>query len=246
MDYKDRTQRVESNNWVLVDMRDYESNTRHHKRKGDIRCKYSDQDSRRLIDAGILPSRAEGHGRQAPSVVFVHNEISSTRSSRRCDFNQSHPETPTSDEEEEEEAVPASAVLLRGREDDLPSPATPKKRGKSSSLSCCASSNAAIGIDFHHEVGWVPGPPPACTPPTITILARVKFWCPDKEVGYATPLDKKQTKQGVDVCLTAQCVAEAELKQPLRRDDIVKVTIDPTHVRPKVLPGGLKRATKGG
>ena len=81
-------------------------------------------------------------------------------------------------------------------------------------------------------------------PAAATILARVKLWCPVKEVGYVTPVDTSQTNQGVDVQLTAESVRE--LKRPLVRDELVEVTIDPPHVRPRVLLGGLKRANRAG
>ena len=256
MDYKDRTQRVQTDDWVLVVMRDYESNTRHHERRGEIRHKYSTQDVRRLSKAGALPERAAVHADS--SVVFVESESFFDDGSKACVAQQRYeydmPETPTSDEEdleEEQEAVPASAVFLRAREEDLPSPATTKKTQRSSDRT--ASSHNLTEIDFHHQVGWMPlsGPAPAAPlppppPKKITILARVKFWCPVKEIGYVTPVDKSRTKQGVDVCLTAECVREASLERPLRRNDEVEVTIDPTHDRPKVLPGGLKRLTTGG
>ncbi len=174
-------------------------------------------------------------------------------------YNYDMPETPTSDEEQEEqEDVPASAVFLHAREEDLPSPAAAKKSEKISNVG--AISHTVVGIDFHHEVGWIPAPilpthirpiwgqthsllPP---PQAITILARVKHWCPVTKKGWVTPVDKSQTKQGVDVELTFECVKEARFKTHLLRNDIVEVTINPMHDRPKVLPGGLKRASKGG
>ena len=186
--YKDRTQRVQTDDWVLVEMRDYESHTRHHERRGEICHKYSLQDARRLSKAGELPERAAD---QADSyVVFVESESTLDEGSRIRISKQRYyydmPETPTSDEEEleeEQEAVPASAVFLRMREEDLPSPATTKKTRRSSDSS--ASSHNLTEIDFHHEVGWMPssGPAPAASrpprrtlpppPKAITILARV-------------------------------------------------------------------------
>ena len=103
--YKDRTQRVQTDDWVLVEMRDYESHTRHHERRGEICHKYSLQDARRLSKAGELPERAAD---QADSyVVFVESESTLDEGSRmrvskqRCNYDM--PETPTSDEEELEE-----------------------------------------------------------------------------------------------------------------------------------------------
>jgi translation initiation factor IF-1 len=259
--YKDRTQRVQTDDWVLVEMRDYESHTRHHERRGEICHKYSLQDARRLSKAGELPERAAD---QADSyVVFVESESTLDEGSRmrisKQRYNYDMPETPTSDEEQEEqEAVPASAVFLHAREEDLPSPAAAKKSEKISNGG--SISHTVVEIDFHHEVGWIPAPIPPThirpiwgqthslppPPQAITILARVKHWCPYTKKGWVTPVDKSQTKQGADVELTFECVKEARFKTHLKRNDLVEVTINPMHDRPKVLPGGLKRASKEG
>ena len=53
------------------------------------------------------------------------------------------------------------------------------------------------------------------------------------------PEDKRQTKAGVDVKLSVECVAC--LKRLLLLDDVVEVIIDSRHDRPYVLNGGLRR-----
>ena len=70
-------------------------------------------------------------------------------------------------------------------------------------------------------------------------MGYVLFWDAAKGLGYAMPEDKRQTKAGVDVKLSVECVAC--LKRLLLLDDVVEVIIDSRHDRPYVLNGGLRR-----
>jgi len=230
--------------WVLVSMREYESDTQYHDRKGEIVLKYTPCQLRRLIKAGEISERrgSDSH------VVFVEQE----------DWNKDNacsPSSPTSQGSEGDQARDAvceTPKLLFAREEDLPSPATSKKCRRSS----CRAADPVIAVDFHHAVGFVPdrslpvavahaAPAPVLRslPTTastlVSIQARVKFWDQVSGMGYATPVDKSKTKGGVDVKLTAECVEG--LKKVLLRNDLVEVTIDPTHDRPYVMPGGLRR-----
>ena len=45
--------------------------------------------------------------------------------------------------------------------------------------------------------------------------------------------------QNPDVRWAVECVAD--LKRPLKRDDVVEITIDPRHDRPYVLGSGLRK-----
>jgi translation initiation factor 1A len=240
-----RGERVLAGGWVLVSMREYESDTQHYDRKGEIVLRYTPTQLRQLIKAGEISERASG----SDSVVFVEQD----------DWNKENagsPSSPTSDASEDDEArdaVSETPKLLFAREEDLPSPATSKKSRRSS----CRAADPLIAIDFHHAVGFladsslpVPVAQAASAPvlrslPTtastlVSIQARVKFWDQVSGTGYATPVDKSKTKGGVDVRLTAECVEG--LKKVLLRNDLVQLTIDPTHDRPYVMPGGLRRA----
>jgi len=258
-----RSQFVRADDWVLVAMRDYESDTEHHERRGEIILKYTATQWRQLFKAGEIPDRnaLRSHATKSSSVVFVDDwtpeDYSSTASVQHDDhvprFDEESDEGPDEDEVDHHMDQDATRFLCE-REDDLPSPTLVKKTR--SRRSC--QSDSAIQIDFHHTILFLPDSshpvaqttpsrinrsvnatkpaPPA--PVTVTIRARVKFWDGAKGLGYATPEDKSQTKAGVDVKLTAEC--GAGLNRPLQRDDVVEVNIDPRHDRPYVLDGGLR------
>ena len=255
--YKDRSQCVKADDWVLVAMRDYESETKHHDRKGEILLRYSDKEVRQLERAGVLPKSA-AESRAADNIVFVDEVDASSDEadeSPRLQQRQAYdmPRTPTSEsdedegEQEEQEVVPAF-VALRVREENLPPPSITKHSRRSKGKSC----DSLIHIDLHHCVGFRPEAPPArveshCPAPvrvapvaqvTVTIRARVKFWDAKKGTGYATPVDGTQC--GVDVRLTAECVHDAGLTRPLLREDVLEVSINPRHDRPFALE--LRRA----
>ncbi len=265
-----RKEFVKAEDWVLVSMRDYESDTEHHQRRGEIILKYTGPQVRQLLKAGELPDRDAyaglrhtaglHHMSSVCSIVdfvddWMQEDGSSSASLQHHDVDEPHHESDEgSDEDEGDHHVDQDAArVLCERADDLPSPTFVKK---SRSRRSCQQSDSVIQLDFHHAVGFQPAPvhsdpvaqttparvvapraPPA--PATVTIRARVKFWDAAKGIGYATPEDKSQTKAGVDVKLTAECVEG--LKKPLLRDDVVELIIDPRHDRPYVLNGGLRR-----
>ena len=254
VDYKDRSQCVKADDWVLVAMRDYESETKHHERKGEILLRYSDKQVRQLEKAGVLPKSA-AESRAADNIEFVDASSDEADESPRLQQRQAYdmPRTPTSEsdedegEQEEQEVVPAFAAL-RVREENLPPPSITKHSRRSKGKSC----DSLIHIDLHQRVGFRPEAPPArveshypapvrvapVAPVTVTIRARVKFWDAKKGTGYATPVDGTQC--GVDVRLTAECVQDAGLTRPLLREDVLEVTINPRHDRPFALE--LRRA----
>lgn len=242
-----RGERVLPGGWVLVSMREYESDTQHYDRKGEIVLKYTPTQLRQLIKAGEISERASGSDSH---VVFVEQD----------DWNEGNggsPSSPTSDASEDDEArdaVSETPKLLFAREEDLPSPATSRKSRRSS----CRAADPVIAVDFHHAVGFLaemslPVPVaqaasasapvrrsfPTTASTLVSIQARVKFWDQVSGTGYATPVDKSKTKGGVDVKLTAECVEG--LKKTLLRNDLVELTIDSAHDRPYVMPGGLRR-----
>lgn len=259
-----RKEFVKAEDWVLVSMRDYESDTEYHQRRGEIVLKYTGPQLRQLQKAGELPDRDAGL-RHTSNVDFVDDWMqengSSSVSLQHHDIDDPHHQSDEgSGEDEGDHHVDQDAArVLCERADDLPSPTFVKK---SRSRRSCQPSDSVIQLDFHHAVGFqpvrcdpvaqttparvtlpsrvaplAPRAPPA--PATVTIRARVKFWDAAKGIGYATPEDKSQTKAGVDVKLTAECVEG--LKKPLLRDDVVELIIDPRHDRPYVLNGGLRR-----
>ena len=256
--YKDRSQCVKADDWVLVAMRDYESETKHHDRKGEILLRYSDKEVRQLERAGVLPKSA-AESRAADNIVFVDEVDASSDEadeSPRLQQRQAYdmPKTPTSDESDEDEGeqakqevVPAF-VALRVREENLPPPCITKHSRRSKGKSC----DSLIHIDLHQRVGFRHEAAPArveshcpapvrvapVAPVTVTIRARVKFWDAKKGTGYATPVDGTQC--GVDVRLTAECVQDAGLTRPLLREDVLEVSINPRHDRPFALE--LRRA----
>jgi cold shock CspA family protein len=75
----------------------------------------------------------------------------------------------------------------------------------------------------------------------VSIRARVKFWDSAKGFGYAAPEDKTQTKCGVDVLLPLEHVQEAGLCKLLQKGDVLELTVNPAHDKPKALPPGLRR-----
>lgn len=241
-----RGENVLAGGWVLVSMREYESDTQYHDRKGEIVLKYTSCQVRQLVKARELSERASGSDSH---VAFVEKD----------DWNEEDAgstSSPMSDESEGDQAMDVvfeTPKLLFAREEDLPSPATSKKCQRPS----CRARDPLIAVDFHHAVGFLPDmslpAPVAARAPAATVLpslpttagalvsiqARVKFWDEANRTGYATPLDKSKTKGGVDVKLTAECVQG--LKSVLLRNDLVELTIDPKHDRPYVMPGGLRR-----
>lgn len=244
---------------MLMSMRTYESDTQHYERRGEILLKYTDAQVKQLSKAGILPQRAQGS--DAPShrefVEFIGqdewNQDDSAAVTHASDAETDHSDEDESDQEDAPDF--ATATVLCAREEDLPSPSSTRKSRKSSGKS---SDSLILDVDFHHHVGFLPlvsaptsgstpapnAPPPRrsmATPPApelVSIQARVKFWNEADGIGYATPLDKRQTKGDVDVRLTRECVEN--LKTPLRQNVVVEVTIDATHDRPYALPGALR------
>jgi len=254
--YKDRSQRVKVEDWVLVAMRDYESDTQHYDRKGEILLRYNDKQVRQLSNAGVLPQSAK-ESLDTSGVVFVDadscdeaDEIPRMVQSRAYDM----PKTPNSDHSDEDEGehvdeqeVVPTFLAFRVLEEDLPPPSFTKKVRRSVGKAC----DALIQIDLHQRIGFRPQEDqPArvalqapvrlapVAPVTVTIRARVKFWDAQKGLGYATPEDRTQC--GVDVRLTAECVQNAGLTRPLLREDVLEVTINPRHDRPLALD--LRRA----
>jgi translation initiation factor IF-1 len=177
-----------------------------------------------------------------------------------------------SDEEEEEQETVRTLALARVAHqygDALPSPTACKSKSRKPSAQ---ASDSLIQLDFHHSLSdsvrlsrgfsiegavaaeaapsqtpnpprfYRPAPAPAPAPVATWIRARVRFWDAAKGIGYAIPEDKSQTKGGVDVKLTVECVQA--LKKPLLPDDVVEVSIDPRHDRPYVLGAGLRRAAR--
>jgi len=240
-----RGERVLAGGWVLVSMREYESDTQYYDRKGEIILKYNPTQLRQLIKAGEISERASGSDSH---VVFVEQDDWK-------EGNAGSPSSPTSDGSEDDEArdaVSETPKLLFAREEDLPSPAASRKSRRSS----CRAADPVIEVDFHHAVGFLADASlpvavaqaasapvrrshPATVSTLVSIQARVKFWDQVSGTGYATPVDKSKTKGGVDVKLTAECVEG--LKKILLRNDLVELTIDSAHDRPYVMPGGLRR-----
>ncbi len=251
-----RKEFVRVEDWVLVAMRDYESDTEHYDRKGEILLKYSAPEVRQLSKAGELPERDAG-ARQASNVVFVDDcgfeQDGLSSQQRNFDMPSDGSEDDESDEDEGDQVEQDAVRVFCVQAEELPSPTFTKKPRSRHSR---PPSDSLIQIDFHHPVDFLPvcsdpvartratparvvAPiaPPA--PVSVTIRARVKFWDAEKGIGFATPEDKSQTKAGVDVKLTVECVAD--LKRPLKRDDVVEITIDPRHDRPYVLGSGLRK-----
>ncbi len=247
---------VKADDWVLCSMRDYESDTEHHDRKAEIVLKYTAPQVRQLSRAGELPER-EAKLHQMSNVAFVDDWTPEDGSCplQRRDAPKLGNESDEDDESDEEESNhqfdPDAVRVLCEQANDLPSPTFTKK---SRSRHSRPSPDCVLQVDFHHSVDFEPccpnpvaRPTPARlvapiappAPTSVTIRARVKFWDAAKGIGYATPEDKSQTRGGVDVKLTAECVAG--LKRPLLRDDVVEITIDPRHDRPYVLGGGLSK-----
>ena len=225
--YKVRSQRVKVEDWVLVAMRDYESDTQHYDRKGEILLRYNDTQVRQLSNAGVLPQSAR-ESLDTSSVVFVDadsfdeaDEIPRMVQSRAYDMLK----TPTSDHsdedegehDDEQEVVPKFSAF-RVLEEDLPPPSFTKKVRRSAGKAC----DALIQIDLHQRTGFRPQEDrPArvasqapvrlapVAPVSVTIRARVKFW-------------------------------DANLTRPLLREDVPEVTINPRHDRPFALD--LRRA----
>jgi cold shock CspA family protein len=239
--------------WVLVSMRDYESDTEHYDRKGEILLKYTAPQVRQLMKAGELPER-NAEMRQKSAVAFTDDWTPDD-----CRFLLQHrdvdvPSDGSDDDDGDYHDAVHDARVLSMHADGLPSPTFMKKSRNRRSRE---SFDSLVQVDFHHPVGFQPDccgsvapkttaqrshhvaapAPPA--PISVTIRARVKFWDAAKGMGFATPEDKSQTKAGVDVMLTAECVEG--LKMQLLRDDLVEITINPRHDRPYVLNGGLRR-----
>lgn len=255
--FKDRSQsNIKAADLVLVCMRMYESETKYNDRKGEILLRYTDGQVRQLTKAGELQERNPD---AASSVVFVaaEDEHDGPALKQRNHFIMpSTAESDESDEEESEEENVRALAFARVADADndafaLPSPTVSQKKTRRTPAK---ESDSHIPVDFHHCVGFVAegsvapsaAPPvqfrrpvPVPAPAATWIRARVLFWDAAKGLGYATPEDKRQTKAGVDVKLTVECVAG--LKRPLLRDDVVEVSIDARHDRPYVLNGGLRR-----
>jgi hypothetical protein len=234
-------------------MRNYESENNFRERRGDILLKYTDKEVRQLSNAGELPSERISEQRASDSaVLFVDkDECNPKHCNRTAELDMPEDETDEEEDGDQDLAAAAAAVrLLCVLEEELPPPSSSKKSRRQSKK----SSESLVALDFHHSVSFIPSAPlatseKACPPPplhrallpspTLTIRARVKFWDKSSRMGYATPMDKSQTKGGVDVRLPAECVEG--LVRPLQRDEVVELVIDPRHDRPFVLAGGLRR-----
>jgi translation initiation factor IF-1 len=201
---------VKAEDWVLVGMRTYESDTQHYERRGEILLKYKDGQVKQLSKAGFLPHRAQGS--DVPSHLEFVDFIGQDEFNR--DSAASDAETDYSDEDESDQEVApafATSTTLCAREEYFPSPSSAKKSRKSSGKS---SDSLILDVDFHHHLDFLPAvsvptsgstPAPSAPPPRrfaaapaaqelVSIQARVKFWNEADCIGYATPLDKTQTK----------------------------------------------------
>jgi hypothetical protein len=67
-----KNERIASGDWVLVEMRDYESDTLNHERKGEIVLKYNAKEIRQLQKAGHISEREPTGHIAASNVVFAH------------------------------------------------------------------------------------------------------------------------------------------------------------------------------
>jgi hypothetical protein len=72
--YRDRRQFVKTGNWVLVSMRNYESENNFRERRGDILLKYTDKEVRQLSNAGELPSERISEQRASDSAVLFRGQ----------------------------------------------------------------------------------------------------------------------------------------------------------------------------
>ena len=204
---------VRAEDIVLVAMRQYESDTKHHVQHGDIVLKYDHHQVRRLQNAGLLVlPEAQADGSNVEFVDMPDIQTQFDGGAAAADSG----DLPEGDQLDEQVRRAVMAAADRGREEDLPSPAI-RNRSKSRSRSRKSSPAPVHGVDFHHPVDFRPdvsravlvdvdfhhpaaaGPAAAPRPPPppshfVTIDARFVFWNEKGGFGYAKPVDNTHTK----------------------------------------------------
>lgn len=217
---------------VLVAMRQYESDTQHHRMSGDIVLKYDRHQVIRLQKAGLLvlpEAQSDGSNFEFVDMPDTHvvmmlrdrqHQISLVAQFDGGAAAADSGDLPEGDQQDEQVRRAVMAAADRGREEDLPSPAI-RNKSKSRSRSRKSSPAPAHDVDFHHPVDFHPGvstaaagpaaaprPPP---PPShvVTIDARFVFWSEKDGFGYAKPVDNTQTKVRLFVWIVSALKCDA-------------------------------------
>jgi translation initiation factor IF-1 len=202
---------------VLVAMRQYESDTQHHRMSGDIVLKYDRHQVIRLQNAGLLVlPEAQSDGSNVEFVDMPDIQTQFDGGAAAADSG----DLPEGDQQDEQVRRAVMAAADRGREEDLPSPAI-RNRSNSRNRSRKSSPAPVLDVDFHHPVDFHPGvstaaagpaaaprPPP---PPShfVTIDARFVFWNEKEGFGYAKPVDNTQTKVRLFVWIVSALKCDA-------------------------------------
>lgn len=135
-----RNHSVQPGDWVLVSMRDYESDTVHHEQKGEILLRYTPAQVRQLSRAGVLPERTIGPSHALDVVEFVEGSTTSR------DFEETQRDMPSEDSDSDQQVAVGLSFM---HVEELPSPCGKKSRNRRSQHSI----KDQVFLEFRFEPG---------------------------------------------------------------------------------------------